>query len=156
MCLWNITTSAGWCAIRVWKIAFATRWHVKFVHKSIGMCGWVHLNRVWKLHFRPRWHRSATVCTHSIRHAKRTNLYAHVLALTLSSWLRLAVSWNLKREISSRKKSSSPFLTASDMRSSTGTPICGFTELDFPCADINFYRWLRREGGAGVGMRYVL
>ena len=31
------------------KIAFATRWHAKFIHKSIGMCGWAHLNRVLKI-----------------------------------------------------------------------------------------------------------
>ena len=31
--------NAGWYTIRVWKIAFMTRWHANFIHKSMG--GWV-------------------------------------------------------------------------------------------------------------------
>ena len=51
----KIIMSAGWHAIRAWKLPFANRWRAKFVHKSIGARGWAHLNRAWKLHFRLRW-----------------------------------------------------------------------------------------------------
>ena len=45
-----------WGTIRAWKLALMTRWHAKFVHKSIWACGWTHLSWAYKLCLRPRWH----------------------------------------------------------------------------------------------------
>lgn len=66
--------------------------------------------------------------------------------LTLSSWLRLAPSYNWNSEISSPNFSSSPFLTASEMRSSTGTPTRSF---DFLLADIYRLDHARLRGRGG-------